>query len=115
MMMKAMKAVQEDNNFDFANKLKNLSLEDQQTQVRSLLRSLGTDVEHNDADLFGNGDQSVFRTVEDRARARELFSYGGDLHAATQARAFSPLALACLYGEPALVQKMIDDVCSTKN
>ncbi|CAJ1953007.1 unnamed protein product [Cylindrotheca closterium] len=101
-----------ESNHDFTNKLRTLSLVDQQTEIRSLLRSFGTDIEKNDSDPFGNGDQSAIPTLEGRTRARELFSIGGDLPAATFSKSFSPFALACLAGEPAPVKTMIEDVCS---
>mmetsp|Transcript_6882 Transcript_6882/g.15986 ORF Transcript_6882/g.15986 Transcript_6882/m.15986 type:complete len:110 (-) Transcript_6882:2150-2479(-) len=56
------KNVEMENNFDFSNKLRTLSLEDQQKEVRSLLQSFGTDMEQTDADPFGNGDLSVIHS-----------------------------------------------------
>ena len=96
------------NNMSFEEMLQIVSLDDKRTKVRTLLQSWGTNVQFNDNDPFGNGDQSVIRTAAERKEARKLFSDGGDLKAAIFARSFSKFSLACLDGDVGLVRQMMD-------
>lgn len=62
----------------------------------------GTDVNRNDNDLTGNGDQSMIATFQKRDLARQLFAVGGDIHEHVCQQKFHPsmstFAYACASG-----------------
>mmetsp|Transcript_21747 Transcript_21747/g.33183 ORF Transcript_21747/g.33183 Transcript_21747/m.33183 type:complete len:252 (+) Transcript_21747:148-903(+) len=56
-----------------------LPLAEKKVLIRQLLQEIGTDVDQNDGDPTGNGDQTTISTVERRDVARHLFATGGDM------------------------------------
>jgi hypothetical protein len=84
-----------------------LPLQQQRAAIRAGLIQYGTDCDYNDADKFGDGDQSPIATLEGRAFARNLWSTGADFGAMMQQRAFSPMAIGAMHGNVTLVETML--------
>ena len=81
--------------------------------IRKLLALSGTDVEQNDKDLFGDGDQSGCGMLgmegeSTRQILRSLFSNGGDLDSYLCYNGFSPFGYACGIGDVATVRDMLE-------
>lgn len=57
-----------------------LPLAEKKELIRQLLIEIGTDVDQNDSNPTGDGDQSTISTLERRDVARHLFATGGDIH-----------------------------------
>lgn len=80
-----------------------LPLDQKKQAIRQFLIETGTDVNRNDNDPTGDGDQSMIETFEKRDLARQLFAFGGDIHEhISQPRFINPsmskFAYACAYG-----------------
>lgn len=94
-----------------------LSPKDASEVVWKLARLAGTDVEMNDNDPFGDGDQTpVAMNIRDvvqgapyRQVLREVFSAGGDLESHLKLGGFSPFAMSCCLGNAKAVEKAIDE------
>lgn len=91
-----------------------LSLEEQKHTIRQALKAIGTDCDKNDADPFGDGDQSMIQTQAMRENAREIYSIGGDIHEHLVDRedGFSDFAFSCALGAHHAAQKKLDEVTS---
>lgn len=72
-----------------------------------------TDVDQNDSDPTGDGDQDVISSVEKRDVARQLFATGGDIHDHFTGGQVSKFALACAAGKLRTVQSELQRVKST--
>eukprot|EP00980_Cylindrotheca_fusiformis_P018393 scaffold6052_cov118-Cylindrotheca_fusiformis.AAC.6 len=93
---------------DLSQRLDRLPLSGQKDLIRSVLVSIGTDINQYEDDPYGNGDQSMIASsMSDRDKARELFSCGGDIPAYGATGSFSMFALACITGNTAEVERMI--------
>jgi hypothetical protein len=90
----------------------NLSLQEQKDTIRKALLEMGTDCNDNDADLTGNGDQSMIPTVSGRDAARNLYSIGGDINIHARQGALSPFAMMCITGNLEAVHDKILEVTS---
>ena len=82
--------------------------------IRQLAILAGTDVELNDRDPYGDGDQSdvgekSIAGEPQRQILRNMFAEGGDLGAFLRYQALSPFAMACASGNAKLVLKMIQE------
>ena len=92
--------------------------------IRKLALLSGTDVEMNDNDPYGDGDQSlvgvgenhdpsnetmVMRGEPTRQILRDLFSVGGDLQSYLAYRGLSPFALMCCVGNAKGVEKALKE------
>jgi hypothetical protein len=83
-----------------------------QAHLKSQLSHFGTDVQKNEDDPYGDGDQSRIPGYSNREFYRELFSTGGDLNHIADLN-FAPLsmfAIACITGMYSKVQKMLEEV-----
>jgi hypothetical protein len=80
----------------------NLPLDQKKQAIRQFLIEAGTDVNRNDNDLTGNGDQSMIATFQKRDLVRQLFAVGGDIHEHVCQQKFHPsmstFAYACASG-----------------
>lgn len=85
------------------------NLQEQKAVIRTALENMGTDVQMNDADQFGDGDQSPIETSKGRDAARELYSIGGDIHKHAVEDAMSMFGKLCLFGSAAAIQRMLDE------
>jgi len=83
-----------------------LSLEDQHSEIRSILESIGTDMELNGTNPYGNGDQLMIALQKDRDLARELVvAIGRDIPTTGNYSAFSSFATAdCMSGDLPVVR-----------
>jgi hypothetical protein len=92
-----------------------------QAHIRQGLLEHGTDVDRNDADPMGDGDQSpiVFTKhkkgdqLHRQQFYRDLFATGGDLVTIGDKGMLSPFALSCIFGNYAKVKKMLEKAAST--
>ena len=87
-----------------------LSLQEQKDTFRNALIGMGTDVNQNDNDPTGDGDQSPITTQAQRDAAVEMYSIGGDIHAHMEQNAISKFALWCSMGSLDMVKKTIQDL-----
>lgn len=78
--------------------LSNLPLAEKKASIRELLIEIGTDVDKNDSDPTGDGDQTIISSLEKRDVARHLFATGGDIHEHCVNGAMSKFAMACAAG-----------------
>jgi len=79
-----------------------------QADIRQRLQSHGTDVELNDSDPTGDGDQSPIHLNHDGKQVyRNLFAEGGDI--CTSVPTFSSFSLACVAGNTSHVEKSIKE------
>jgi len=90
-----------------------LPLAEKKVLIRQLLQEIGTDVDQNDSDPTGNGDQTTISTVERRDVARHLFATGGDIHEHFTGAQVSKFAMACAGGSLKTVQSELQSVKST--
>ena len=95
------------------DRLAKLPFAQKKTAIRQLLKETGTDVEKNDNDPIGDGDQTTISTVEQRDVARHLWATGGDILEHFTAMQMSPLAMACASGNLTLAKKEMQRVKST--
>ena len=91
----------------------------QQQQVRHIcerirrdLAAHGTNVEQNDKDRWGDGDQSKIRKASHQQFYRELFSQGGDIGESLFSGLVSEFAVACVTGAVARVQQMLEQAAA---
>jgi hypothetical protein len=80
--------------------------------IRKLLTKAGTDVNKNDRDPYGDGDQSLLYgkgRVNQRQILCNLFDEGGDIdqHLAEGSRGFTDLAWSCIKGDTKAVAKKL--------
>ena len=77
-----------------------LPLEEKKRTIRHFLIETGTDVNRNDNDPYGDGDQSMIVTFQQRDLARQIFAAGGDIggHFSRLNPSVSRLAHACASG-----------------
>jgi hypothetical protein len=89
-----------------------LPLVEKKALIQELLIEIGTDVDKNDSDPTGDGDQSVIPSVEKRDLARHLFATGGDIHDHFSSAQVSKFAMACAAGKLSTVQSELQKVKS---
>jgi len=90
-----------------------LPLTEKKVVIRALLIEIGTDVDKNDSDPTGDGDQAVISSVEKRDLARHLFATGGDIHDHFASKQVSKFAMACAAGNISVVQSELERVKAT--
>jgi len=90
-----------------------LPLAEKKALIRQLLIEIGTDVNKNDGDPTGDGDQTTIPTVEKRDVARHLFAAGGDISEHFAGGGVSKFAMACASGSLKTVQSELLSVKST--
>ena len=89
------------------------AIQETSATIRKLLELAGTDLEQNDNDPFGDGDQSgcghLGLTGEStRQILRSLFAQGGDLDSYLCFKGgFSPFGYACATGDVSKVENML--------
>jgi hypothetical protein len=77
-------------------------------QIRDRLRRFGTNVDGNDEDPTGDGDQSLIRlNYSGKQVYRDLFGEGGDLQEHAQFGALSEFARACIQGSEETVETLL--------
>lgn len=91
-----------------------LPLAEKKALIRQLLIETGTDVNKNDGDPTGDGDQATISTVEKRDVARHLFAVGGDIGDHFAGGGVSKFAMACASGNLQAVQSELVSVKSTE-
>lgn len=84
-----------------------MSLARLRQELRAKLEAAGTDVAKNDADAFGDGDQSPAPTVAAREILRETWASCGDVLVAAREGALTPFAMACFVGDARQVRDAI--------
>lgn len=97
--------------YPLAHKLDRLDINGQRAEIRSLLNSVGTDLDLAADEQYGNADQSIIVDSDDRDRARELFTIGGDISATGNAFAFSSFGMNCMQGDLTLVRYWLEEIC----
>ena len=90
-----------------------LPLPEKKRLIRQLLIDIGTNVEKNDGDPTGDGDQTPISTVEKRDMARHLWATGGDILEHFTGGKVSKFAMACASGDLTLAQTELQRVKST--
>jgi hypothetical protein len=95
------------------DEMDNLSLEEQKKTLRTSLAMMGTDLQVNDADQFGNGDQSIISDVQARDVARGFFAIGGDIDGHARENAISAFGTHCILGDSKFVHNAISE-CQKK-
>lgn len=86
------------------------SLQRLQADIRQRLKSYGTDVDLNDSDPTGNGDQSPIQLNHAGKQVyRDLFAEGGDIAQCGQAGQISSFAVACAQGNVARIERMLKE------
>ena len=81
-----------------------------QADIRKQLKAHGTDVDLNDKDPTGDGDQSPIRLNHaGKQFYRDLFSKGGDIEECLYANQISQFAVACMTGNVAQVETALED------
>ena len=89
------------------------AIQETSATIRKLLELAGTDLEQNDNDLFGDGDQSGCGHLgligeSTRQILRSLFAQGGDLDSYLCFKGgFSPFGNACATGDVSKVENML--------
>jgi len=79
-------------------------------QNRDNLQRHGTDVDYNDRDVTGDGDQSPIPPDDKEQRYyRSLWSEGGDIMDYIQYQFFSPFAKVCILGDVTTVRQMLKE------
>jgi hypothetical protein len=77
-------------------------------QIRDSLRRHGTNVDQNDLDPTGDGDQSeIHLSHEGKQVYRNLFAEGGDFHEYAECGGLSTFASACITGNVANVEALL--------
>lgn len=95
------------------DEMDNLPLEKQKETLRTALAMMGTDLQVNDADPFGNGDQSIISDMQARDAARGFFAIGGDIDGHARENAISAFGTHCMIGNSKFVCNAISD-CQKK-
>ena len=95
------------------DRLAMLPLPEKKAMIRQLLIETGTDVEKNDNDPTGDGDQTTISTVEQRDVARHLWATGGDIIEHLTPMEISKFAMACASGNLTLAKSELQSVKST--
>ena len=90
-----------------------LPLAEKKELIRQLLIEIGTDVDQNDSNPTGDGDQSTISTLERRDVARHLFATGGDIHEHFTGAQVSQFAMTCASGNLKKVQSELQSVKET--
>jgi hypothetical protein len=84
------------------------------TKIREGLRKHGTNVDRNDADVTGDGDQSsIHLNFAGKQFYRDLFGNGGDLHEHAKFGRLSPFAMACITGMVGTVETSLKQASSS--
>lgn len=96
------------------NKIGLLPLAEKKAAIRELLIEIGTDVDKNDSDPTGDGDQSVISSVEKRDVARHIWCAGGDIGEHFSSRQVSKFAIASASGNLKIAQSELQRVKSAK-
>ena len=78
--------------------IQHLSLEGQKDEIRRILVEIGTDVDRNDGDPIGDGDQSIITCPKKCDIARHLWCAGGDISVHLRHNVMSVFALGCMAG-----------------
>jgi hypothetical protein len=92
-----------------------------QARIRQGLLEHGTDVDRNDADPMGDGDQSPILFTKNKQGDqqerqqfyRDLFATGGDLVTIEDKGMLSTFAVCCIFGNHSRVQTMLEQAAST--
>lgn len=86
-----------------ANLMKDIStpktVQEHSNVFRDMIKTTGTNVDQNDADPFGDGDQTPIRAESKCQVFRNIWCEGGDIMMLLQARSFSPFAMDCIQGK----------------
>lgn len=102
------------------NRIWSQPLSRSQREARDLLKANGTDVDANDRDPTGDGDQSMlyddvrrdgknqYRTFGNAQPHRDLWCAGGDLLPLFQQQLLPEFAVACLTGQVGTLQRVLD-------
>lgn len=98
---------------DKINKIGLLPLAEKKAAIRELLIEIGTDVDKNDSDPTGDGDQSIISSVEKRDVARHIWCAGGDIGEHFSSRQVSKFAIASASGNLTIAQSELKRVKST--
>ena len=72
-------------------------------RIRASVAANGTDVDLNDADPFGDGDQSILTDENSRQVHRDIWCVGGDVEACTAEGVLSEFGMMCMVGAGAAV------------
>jgi hypothetical protein len=83
------------------------TLSQMQERIRRDLAKNGTNVQQNDADPFGDGDQSAI-SKKKRQYHRELFAQGGDIAECFGSGRISEFAVACVTGNVPKVKELLE-------
>lgn len=86
----------------------------QQAQLyRDMIQTTGTNMEQNDADPLGDGDQTPMR-IESKCQVfRTIWNNGGDISMLLQTQSFSSLAMDCITGKKQQVQARLHQAATT--
>ena len=95
------------------NQLAMLPLAEKKELIRQILVEIGTDVDQNDSDPTGDGDQTTISKFESRDIARHLWATGGDIHDHFTGAQASKFAMACASGNLKTVQSELQNVKKT--
>jgi len=92
---------------------------DQAKLFRDLFATTQTDLQQNDTDPYGDGDQRQLPNESECSIFRNAWSHGGDMEELLMGRSYSPFALACVTGNKIKVEAMLkaianDDVARTQ-
>jgi hypothetical protein len=91
-------------------------LAQKRTKIREGLRKHGTNVDQNDADITGDGDQSLIHlNFKGKQFYRDLFGNGGDLQEHAEFGRLSQFAVACITGVVEAVETSLKQAASTSN
>jgi hypothetical protein len=77
-------------------------------RIRRGLAKSGTNLQLNDSDPFGDGDQSEIQSPSKQQFYREIFSEGGDITECFGAGMVSQFAVFCLLGNVPLVMQALE-------
>jgi ankyrin repeat protein len=77
--------------------------------LRKLIATTGTDVEQNDRDPYGDGDQRPIRTETKCQVFRNIWEDGGDIATLLSVRGLSPFAMDCVQGNKKAVLKKLEN------
>mmetsp|Transcript_49413 Transcript_49413/g.119862 ORF Transcript_49413/g.119862 Transcript_49413/m.119862 type:complete len:540 (+) Transcript_49413:84-1703(+) len=86
------------------------------TEIQHGLKRHMTDVDLNNQDTMGDGDQSPFNHGESHSFKqfyRDLFAEGGDIADALQCGTLSKFAVSCSYGDVANVKRMLEEASAS--
>lgn len=98
--------------FSLMNEALKMNHSQYQAHIKSQLSRFGTNVELNESDPYGDGDQSRIPASSNREFYRELFATGGDLNhiADLNMEPLSMFAQACMTGMHSKVQEMLEEL-----